>query len=312
MSNEDKLERIRNLIAKAQGTDNEHEAATFQEAAERLMLKYSVEEWQLSQTRNASASKPVTKDKIFVCPTGHHCEMSLAQLALQLGRHLNVSVIFNHLGLKHNLPGLDVTATAIGFPEDLRMWESIFTILHLQLLGQIDPKVNPKDTFDSNVFRLHAAGIKWPEIARRMNAAAEQAAILTTATLWETVKWPDGGRLKRAARREALSLGEEYVAITSPKGYQRTFASSFVTTVMARFRKARETESNAGTALVLRDKFQVVADLQAELYPDLVSIKDRSNTKFSYDGWRSGHEAGTKADISIDPKFGAEKQGALE
>lgn len=309
-----KLDRIRKLIAKAQGTDHAEEADAFQRAAEKLMLKYSVEEWEVMQAGgpDAKAAKPEMKDKIFICPTGHHCAHALATLAAGLGRHLNVAVSFSYLGVAKHIPGFDILATAIGYPEDLRMWETIFTVLHLQMLGQIDPNADIEETFDANVHALHKAGVKWVEIARRMNEARESALIrFPGREIWAEVKWPDGGRLKRSARKEATRVGEEYVIVSSPKGYQRSFAEAFRNTVLRRFAEARAKESTSGTTLVLRNKFAAVQEYQNEVIPGLKETVDKSKTKFNADGYKNGRKAGEEADLNLDSRFGAEKQGEL-
>lgn len=307
-----KLDRIRRLIEMASRTggteDDERERQVAQAQAEALMTKYSVEEWQLAQEGgpNAKAAKPETRDKIFICATGHPCRISLASLAFNLGRHLNVAVHTNYLDSDKNYFGIDVTATAVGYPEDLSMWETIFTVLHLQLLSKIDPKIDISKTFDENVYTLHSAGIKWKDIAQRINAAATPAG-------WY-VKWTengDGGRLKRAARRHAELIGVPYVPKANPTAYQRSFTQAFVSTVLRRFREARENDKTSGAELVLRDKFASVKETQNELYPDLRPVIDKSNIRHSEDGWANGTEAGKNADLNLASKFGAKEKGEL-
>jgi hypothetical protein len=307
-----KLERIRRLIAIAsrevKTEEEERERAIAQSQAEALMLKYSIEEWQVSQAggRGAAALKPEVKDGIFICAIGHPCQMSLANLAVSLGRHLNVAVHFSGLGLTGKHPGWDVTATAIGYPEDLSMWEMIFTMLHLQLISKIEPKVDISKSFDENVYIMHAAGVKWQEIARRINLAEVPAE-------WR-VNWTangDGGRLKRASRRWAAANGLEYVVKASPAAYQRSFTESYVYTVLRRFREARANDKTSGAELVLRDKFAAVQSAQAELFPNLAPVADKSKMKPNSDGWLSGALAGEQADLNLSPRSSSSNKTAL-
>lgn len=308
-----KLDRIRRLIdmasREAKTPEEENERKVAQAQAEALMLKYSVEEWQLAQSggREASALKPETFPNVFICVTGHPCRMAMADLAIGLGRHLNVAMHFNSLAFDKKFLDLDVTATAVGYPEDLRMWEMIFTMLHMQLLSKIDPKVDSTLTFDENVYNLHAAGLKWKVIADKINAAETPAG-------WY-VNWTangDGGRLKRAARRHAEKINAEYVSKANPTAYQRTFTSAYVATVLRRFREARANDKTSGTELVLRDKFASVKEAQAELFPDLSPVVDKSRTSFSAKGWENGTVAGEQADLNLAPRATASSQGALE
>ena len=309
-----KLDRIRRLIEmasrEAKTPEEETERANAQQQAERLMQKYSVEEWQIAQAggRDAKPVKPETRNKVFISRSGHPCRHALSDLANGLGHHLNVSTVYTGLSLKFHLKSFDVTATAIGYPEDLYMWEMIFTMLHLQLLGKIEPQVDPSKSFDENVYNLHAAGIKWAEIARRINDVAESAN-------WKPVNWTDqgdGGRLKRASRRWAAANGLQYVTKANPTAYQHSFANAYVATVLRRVRAARRTEKTSGNELVLRDKFKSVLEFRDEMFPELSATLDEAKFKDDPNGWLNGALAGEQADLNITPQASSSNQGALE
>ena len=301
-----KMERIRRLIEMAsrqtKTDDEERERAAAQVQAERLMAKYAVEEWQLAQMREAGSAKPVPEIRrgIYICSVSNHCSFAIAQMASGIGRHLNVHVTFSGLGIKPKAASTwakdwNVTATVVGFPNDIHMWEMVFTVLQLQMSAQIDPKADPNETFDANVYRLHSAGVRWEEIARRMNDAGGD---------WEPVKWPDGGRLKRASRREASRLGEDYVVKANPRGYQRSFAEAFMLTVLRRFREASKSERTNGTEVALRDKFQAVTDFFEEKFKDVKPVNDPRKTRTDMNGWASGLKAGEQADLNVSPRVG--------
>lgn len=55
------LERVRKLLAKAEGTDNEHERATFMAAASALMAKYGIEQATLGE---GAAGRQVPGDRV--------------------------------------------------------------------------------------------------------------------------------------------------------------------------------------------------------------------------------------------------------
>ncbi|MFE3451033.1 DUF2786 domain-containing protein [Nonomuraea sp. NPDC059194] len=54
------LDRVRKLLAKAEGTDNEHERETFMAAATALMAKYGIERAAPSSARSTPANRVVT------------------------------------------------------------------------------------------------------------------------------------------------------------------------------------------------------------------------------------------------------------
>lgn len=61
MANEKMVEKITKLLAKAEGTTNEHEAATFMAAAQRLMLEHAIEEGMLAKADPARRTRPIVR-----------------------------------------------------------------------------------------------------------------------------------------------------------------------------------------------------------------------------------------------------------
>lgn len=59
------VEKIQKLLAKAEGTTNEHEAATFMAAAQRLMLEHAIEEGMLAKADPARKTRPVVRSMEF-------------------------------------------------------------------------------------------------------------------------------------------------------------------------------------------------------------------------------------------------------
>jgi hypothetical protein len=70
-------DRIMKLLAKAEGTDNEAEAATFMEAAQRLMAQHAIEESMVRAAGRRAASEVVTKF-ITSTHTWHNTDLALA------------------------------------------------------------------------------------------------------------------------------------------------------------------------------------------------------------------------------------------
>jgi uncharacterized protein DUF2786 len=65
MANEKMVDKIAKLLAKAEGTTNEHEAATFMAAAQRLMLEHAIEEGMLAKADPARRTRPIVRTMEF-------------------------------------------------------------------------------------------------------------------------------------------------------------------------------------------------------------------------------------------------------
>lgn len=65
MGNEKMADKIAKLLAKAEGTTNEHEAATFMAAAQRLMLEHAIEAGMLAKADPARRTRPIVRTMEF-------------------------------------------------------------------------------------------------------------------------------------------------------------------------------------------------------------------------------------------------------
>lgn len=76
MDEQELLRKVQGLLAKAEGTDNENEAATFYEGAQRLMVKYAIDEERVRASQRKVGSRveePVVEDYMF-SSYAHHRE----------------------------------------------------------------------------------------------------------------------------------------------------------------------------------------------------------------------------------------------
>ncbi len=65
MGNEKIIDRIQKLLAQAEGTTFEQEAATFMAAAQRLMLEHAIEEGMLAKADPARKTRPIVRTMEF-------------------------------------------------------------------------------------------------------------------------------------------------------------------------------------------------------------------------------------------------------
>jgi len=297
------INKIQALLDKAERTEYGPEREALQEKADALMLKYSVEQYQLEQAARArgeaASMKPVTEDILIPYKTQNGWGQSVYDLLSYINYAIGVKQVYRKIDKTEDGDwGLAWRVTLVGFESDISYVKMLFTSLRLQLLKSLEPEPSPSASYDANVFALHEAGIKWEEICRLMNKASERAG-------WERTPWPDGGRLKRAHKRECARLGVPYVATYSSSTYQRSFADGFTNRIFTRLMAKRRESS---VSLVLHDKAVEVDKLYDELVPPLPPVKETGTKKrrvakakeipFNWAASARGADVADRADLS--------------
>jgi hypothetical protein len=115
------LDKIRKLLTKAEGTDNEHEADIFMSKAQELMLKHSIDE-AVARQHNPNRKTLIEKRKI--------------DFGRMLGRNDKVSMLGSiakhHQCRIWHSTGSGGYVVICGFPEDIDSVEALWTSLCLQ------------------------------------------------------------------------------------------------------------------------------------------------------------------------------------
>jgi hypothetical protein len=248
--NENVLAKVRKLIALAAdagATDQERELALAR--ADQMMTRHDIDEAMLAARAPFQAGAPEHK-RARLYEFNNEFHQQFVNLVYSLAVHHRIRAI------RH----IDVLGeyTIVGYPADLEYFELTWTQVYLAFIARMEPKWRPAESEDSNIYRLKSAGIKWERIA-------------TLGGL----DWPDGGRLKRAYRRECARLGETPVAHTQRhKAYRLSYAEGFIARIAER--TARQTEarnetvsSTPGAEVALRDRAAYVDDLVYKLFPSL-------------------------------------------
>lgn len=127
------FDRVRKLLAKAEGTTNEHERETFMKAARGLMAKYGIEQSKLGHL--SGRQKPELRSIEVLAP--HSDEQ--AMLAVGVAEALRCrAVLMRVRGSK------DGTVEIIGFAYDQDRIELLYPSLLLQMLGGVERQSVPR------------------------------------------------------------------------------------------------------------------------------------------------------------------------
>jgi hypothetical protein len=246
---ESQLDKVRKLIALANGasTDDERELALSK--ADAIMTKYAIDAAMLAVAKPAERVAPTSR-RVKLYAWSEEFNKQFIRLVRSLEDHYRIRAV------RH----IDVVGeyTLIGYGADLDYFELVWTQVYLSFIARMEPSWDSNATEDSNVYRLKTAGIKWERIA----------------TLGG-FDWPDGGRLKRAYRRECARLGEQPIPHTQRHAaYRLSYAAGFVARIVERTYRQEETRNatvsaTPGAEVALRDRAAYVDDLLYQLFPAL-------------------------------------------
>lgn len=159
MTEEKIIDRIRGLLAKAESSEFEEEAAAFLDKATDLMAKYRVDEAVLAAAGKA-ANDPV--DRAFIDLSGYHSPKG--SLAVHLAEALDCHVLWAHGG-----PRGSKRLAIVGHVSDLATFEALMTSLELQLDRELH-KVSGYSSGDTRARRTSFANGWVRKVGNRIKA----------------------------------------------------------------------------------------------------------------------------------------------
>lgn len=143
MDEQDLLRKISGLLAKAEGTDNEHEANAFFEKAFDLMTRHAIDEARVREAQkvgNRPVEEPVRENYMF-SSYAHHAEAK-KDLLFSVAKHLSVRIFSyenrkganEHLVRAAGLTGLYESQWCwlVGYRSDIEAMKLLFLSLLIQ------------------------------------------------------------------------------------------------------------------------------------------------------------------------------------
>lgn len=323
------LNKVRALIAKAEHPNTDPiEAKTFRQGADRLMLKYAIEEALLNETRPAAErSKPGTIE-LDLSGAGWEMQQYLGDLLSAVAR-------FNRCRVRHytryDRERQCYLSKVYGFESDLRFVEMLYTTLRLHMLGALRPGISPTESLEENCYRLHNAGYNWLEIAEMYGWSKEGHFDLDDdrwgKECWrhkETgelkTNWQLGGMHKRAYQKACKMRGEDTKVI--PAGGTSTYRNSAVSGYVSGIRDRQRHAASGrgpGTEVALHGMLDDIDRLFRAENPDLYRepepvAEDDKNKKprrerkytpppFNAEAYQVGHAHAQTADLMAGNKM---------
>lgn len=271
------LERVRALLAKADGTTFPAEADSFRAKADEIMTAYAIEQWQVDVAQDGISKRTAPINRIFdfgwFYNSSHRSD--LWSMFNSVAHHCRC--VIAHRGQDYkNMP-------VIGLPSDLEYFDVLFTHLMLQMGRQLEPKPDPDMSFEENAYVLRAAGTQRMRAIQLLYDADMIPGWDPSETPWRELgigRYGDKNekrlraKVRMAAEKWAKTHDLDSTTDVAPAVWQRSFANGFVQEVNHRLyamRKAQERSepgaSGPSVAVAIRDIRDMAMALYDEMYP---------------------------------------------
>jgi hypothetical protein len=261
------LRKVQALIAKADGTTNEHEADAYRSKAEALMFKYRIDESMLA------ASSTTTKGNLV--PVWRTIRVYQPGSEFSTTYRFLLSSALSHVDCRGRYkPGLAVDedgnhwieCDAVGYESDLRYAEMLFTSFALAFAGKMEPKRNPTLSDQENAYLMRSAGMEGWAIAR--------ALWLDPNTHPRDISKALRSKARKLFAKESEARGEDPSVLlgqgNSVAVYRESYADGFQQETWSRLLRMRQHNvDEGGAALVLKSRKDAVIEAWYERFPDL-------------------------------------------
>jgi hypothetical protein len=311
------LDKIRGLIAKAESLEESrdpnalNEALACRNAADKMMQKYAVEEWQTM--RAAPVQTKPERIKIDIGEEGNEFLAEMATLVNVVGKFCKCSSVWMN-GTAYD--GKQEYCWVYGYESDLKYFQLMFTNLFLHMNGAIFPKPDPAKSLGENAYELHNAGLNWFDIAKAygwyqvLPELHEPVDMYVNRNTGERLSWARSiGKIKKAYTAEINKRHEQPLRIP-PNGsetFRRNAAQGYLNRIADRLREI-SSQRGAGTELVLADKQQNNDEVIQGHHPSL-GIAKTKGVRYNEAAYRKGTAHANTA--NLNPAATRGNKGAL-
>lgn len=258
----DMLRKVQSLLAMADNDATEPAAAdNYRLTAEKIMLKYRIEEEnaRLFKMASGTAEKPVVVDFTFNADFNSPYRNTYYSMLYWVCNHVGIRMAVGYRRERQedgSDPYVDY-ATLVGFDSDVQTVELIYTNLRLAFSMKMEPKYNPYESDEDNVYRLRSSGMERDRIARLM---------------WNAENVHTGAaRVTKLYKAACIKRGEDPKVVgrqVNVKTFRATFAEAFASEIYHRLERMRATAGLEGSGLVLAGRKEVVDEAFYERFPD--------------------------------------------
>lgn len=274
------LRKVQLLLDKADSTTFDAERDAFIEKADALMISYAIESHELDKDRRGADRAEKVVIRRVTIGLKSIIRDQLVGLASAVAGHVRCRIVIH---------GSGSAISFIGFEADTEYAEMLFTSLWMQLTAKLEPKPDPDLSDPDNVIMLLENGQNRRRVCELLGWTFEK----------------DHGKVSKIWRRHVEELGEYYQprSRTHPTSYARNFASAYADEVSHRLFVIRDRRGDYdrhdedSTAIVLKDRDQMVKEAFNEMFPKLGTYRSTTQARYDSAAQRRGERAGRQADL---------------
>jgi len=266
MDEQDKvLRKIQALVDKAHGGTTDAEAAACLAKADELMVRYSVENFQLLDPKRATTARGVTYDK----PEVRDIIILDVESATDLDRYMMLALsrifqsVAQHLFIKVGSISYK-ESRVVGYPVDLRFFEMFFLKLKMQMFSEMIVKVDPEGDWVAQVAGLKNMGYKWEQVHYRMQGHPDYPA--------KGMPWSKQAGSKFIGKVNRYFKDNDVPRNTSsnPAAWRQDYVDGYAARISERLYEMRRATMEANPLLpdLLEGKKSEVMEAYYEAYPD--------------------------------------------
>lgn len=231
-------------------------AATKREHAEKLMLKYRINQEHLLASDHV-IEKPLSRK--FVIISGDRNEEFdnwLYSMFIQIGEHCEC-MVYAEYHYDSELKQRVVRATIVGYEMDVAYAELLWSSARLTFGAHVDPRPDPNLSERENIYIMRRAGMPRKDVAQM---------------LWGKWTHSNSAKVGKIFKEECDRRGED----SSHMGrgfdnevYRKAYAREFVWRVSDRLREARDAAGQTGGAIELSGRKDKVQEAFYQIFPNL-------------------------------------------
>lgn len=255
---DNKMRQIESLLERADHPSTPAaEADSARVMAERLMVKYRIEESTLIERGDLKVDGVAVQNKVvFVCPADSKYELVYRKLASYALHHVGGRGVLKWKTTDEGVFSLAMHAFA--YEADMRYFEMLFNNARMIFAARMEPRRDAALSDEDNVYAMRSAGMERIRIAEIMGYGTTNSATAKVTRLYK--------KACEARGEDATLTGRG----NSVKDYRDVYAEEFTTTFWRRLYMARdavEAEIAEG-GLVLHGREERVKEAFYTAYPN--------------------------------------------
>jgi uncharacterized protein DUF2786 len=267
------LKRVQDLLSRAASTDFAPEAESCRDKANELMMRYSIEEFELvqqGQDRPKPVFRKVGASWMVAYDLPYEVRSSLYQIFHACAQYSRTMVAPSGTA---GWDGDEYKLGIVGTEADIDYLELMFTSLYMECVMRMAPSVNKNRPMIENLVALKEVGHKWAYIGEELYRIGQLDQPYTRNT---------GVRFTKLYSDYCKKHGRDQVKI-SPEVFKRSFINGFTYGVRAKLQEMMEANDRQfeteGAGIVLRDMRHDVAEFFAAMFPPPPPVKVDPNAK---------------------------------